>query len=236
MKILVIGGMHGNEPLGLAVVKAFQTSPAKNIEVVLANQKAILVNKRFVSADLNRSFPGDPSSTIYEIKRAAEIVELCKQFDVVMDFHNTNCPDNDCSFIGQDAAKILDQVSLTCNLKRVVVADYDCLNKYAKNCISIEISLSSKLNDAEYWVKKIIELGSKKTLKQTDKAEKFRFVYRMTLEDRDRLKLESRNLKAFVPLDISIAKSLGVKSPAFPIFIADEFTPYNFGGLLNKYK
>jgi len=31
-----------------------------------------------------------------------------------------------------------------------------------------------------------------------------------------------------------LAEKMGVKTPAYPIFINDKFTPYNYGGLLNK--
>ena len=57
MKILVIGGMHGNEMLGIDLVKSLQEDPLENIDSVLANEEAIKVNKRFVKQDLNRSFP-----------------------------------------------------------------------------------------------------------------------------------------------------------------------------------
>ena len=66
------------------------------------------------------------------------------------------------------------------------------------------------------------------------KVEKFRFVYRMTLEDKSRLNLERENLRAFQSIDLKLAEKMGVKTPAYPIFINDKFTPYNYGGLLNK--
>ena len=41
MKILVIGGMHGNEMLGIDLVKSLQENPLENIDSVLANEEAI---------------------------------------------------------------------------------------------------------------------------------------------------------------------------------------------------
>ena len=93
MKILVIGGMHGNEMLGIDLVKSLQESPLENIDSVLANEEAIKINKRFVNQDLNRSFPGVESSGIYEQQRPVKLLEMCKDYDIVFDFHNTFCPD-----------------------------------------------------------------------------------------------------------------------------------------------
>lgn len=234
MKILLIGGMHGNEPLGPAVVRLFNKKPVKNIEVVLANEFALRGNCRFVKQDLNRSFPGDKDSLDYESKRAAELLVLCNGYDVVFDFHNTHCPDNDCSFVGQDASPLLYDVSALLDIKRIIVADYECINKYANNCISIEISLNSAMMDANRWYIKLKDLAKGTGVPVSSGIDRYKFVYRMTLEDCARLKLGEQNFKAFQPLNERLAKSLGVTSPAYPIFINDKYTPYNYGGLLNK--
>lgn len=234
MKILVIGGMHGNEPLGPAVVKLFRNNPVINVDAVLANKQAIEKNCRFVKSDLNRSFPGDSKSKEYELKRAAQLLELTKKYDVVLDFHNTHCPDNDCGFVGQTASAQLYSVSAWFGLKRIIVADYDCINKYAPNCLSVEISLDSPQMNAEEWYKRISELAKIKNIPKAQNIEKYRFVYRMTLEDKVRLQLPNKNLQAFKPIDKPLANAMGVVEPAYPIFIGDKYTPYNYGGILNR--
>lgn len=233
MKILVIGGMHGNEPLGPAIMQAFTVKPIKNIDAVLANEPALRLNQRLTKQDLNRSFPGNKVSKLYEEKRAAELLEQCKLYDIVFDFHNTNCPDNDCSFLGETALPMLSNVSARLGLKRLIVADYDCINKFAPNCLSIEISISSNKMDVQYWYNALARLAQSDEVATDNKIEKYRFVYRMTLEDKEILRLDDMNLKAFQKIDDSLASAMGVGSPAFPIFIADDYTPYNYGGLLN---
>ncbi len=233
-KVLIIGGMHGNEPLGPAVVGLFKDMPIKNIEVVLANEQAIAQNSRFIKQDLNRSFPGEKDSGDYEKRRAAELLRLCIDYDLVIDFHNTHCPDNDCAFVGESAPTSLYDISASLGLHRIIVADYDCLNKFAPNCLSIEISLSSPLNNAQLWYKKISRLVTSDSLPKSKSYEKYRFVYRMTLEDRDRLNLADKNLRAFRPLDKELVEAMKVSSPAYPIFINDAYTPYNYGGILYK--
>jgi hypothetical protein len=234
MKILVLGGMHGNEPLGPAVVNLLRHRDIPNVDTALANEEAFARNCRFVEQDLNRSFPGDAASRLYETRRAAELLALCKQYDLVLDFHNTLCPDNDCTFVGALAAPLLYDVSAWFGLKRVIVADYDCINKYAPNCISIEISIASLRMKAAKWVEKIEKLAKLKNLPAAQGLQRYKFVYRMTLEDKARLKLDRQGLKAFQPLPERLAQAMQVKSPAYPIFPGDNYTPYNFGGLLNK--
>lgn len=234
MKILVIGGMHGNETLGLEVVKLFQDNPVPTVDTLLANEQAIEANCRFVGQDLNRSFPGDSKSAKYELKRASEILKIARMYDVVLDFHNTFCPDNDCGFIGETATDILTDVAWVLGLDKVIVADYDCINKASNNCLSVEISLDSKLNNAKLWYERIVMLSRFDKITTKSNVQKFRFVYRMTIEDKERLGLDKQNLKAFQPLSKQLSSAMGVNVPAYPIFIGDDFTPYNYGGLLNK--
>lgn len=233
MKILILGGMHGNEPLGPEIVKGFQKGPMKNIDVELANKLALRQNCRFIGKDLNRSFPGNDKSDCYEDRRAAELLKMCAKYDIVLDFHNTNCPNNDCTFVGQEAGSVLYDVSGWLGLDRVIVADYDCINKFARNCISIEISLDSHKNDAALWSEKIAKLAKLETLPKASSIEKFKFIYRITLDDAERLNLRQQKLVAFSPINSKLAKAMAVGSPAYPIFIADAYTPYNYGGLLN---
>ena len=164
MKILVVGGIHGNEPLGTKLVSRFKADPQKNVGAILANERAVAKNKRFINTDLNRSFPGNIKSLNYEEKRAAELIDICRKYDLVLDFHNTHCPDNDCTFVGENALPSVYSVASWFNLSRVIVANYDCINKYAGNCLSVEVSLTSKRMDAESWYILISELAKKNEL------------------------------------------------------------------------
>lgn len=234
MKILVIGGMHGNEPLGIKLVELFKTNKVTNIDSVIANQLAVKANQRYVGSDLNRSFPGDINDLEFEKRRAAELIKLCKNYDIVLDFHNTYCPNNNCSFVGEIANGLLYDASEFLGINRIIVADYDCINKYATNCISIEISMKSKIMNEEYWYYKISELSLKDSIEPAVSIEKYKFIYRISINDKNRLNLQERDLRAFNQIDDSLARSMNVIPPAYPIFINDKFTPDSFGGLLNK--
>ncbi len=233
MKILVIGGMHGNESLGIEVVKSLEKKSL--VDTIIANERAVEANKRFIRQDLNRVFPGNAKSKDYELNRASQITKLCSGYDAVIDFHNTHCPDNDCSFIGGTASSTLKKISAFFGLNKVIVADYNCLNKYAPNCISVEVSLDSAMMNVDWWVDKITELALMKNVTTSEnQIDLYEFAYRISLEDSRRLNLKEKDVKAFQPISREIADELGVKSPAYPIFIADKYTPYNFGGLLTK--
>ncbi len=234
MRILIIGGMHGNETLGIELVESLLRKPIEGIDSVIANEQAVSADIRFTGQDLNRSFPGDANSKVLEERRAAELMEMSQRYDLILDFHNTWCPGNDCSFVGGSAQQWLFAVSGFLGLKRVIVADYECMNKYAPNCISVEISMQSELNNVALWREKITSLTKQREFNKYPEVERYKFMYRMTLRDRDCLGLDTKILKAFKPLDPELADAMNVGSPAYPIFIGDKFTPYNYGGILNR--
>ncbi len=234
MKVLVIGGMHGNEPLGIDLVKKIRDSPLANVETLIANKNALENNVRFLEEDLNRSFPGDINSQVYELKRPAEILKVANEFDIVLDFHNTHCPDNDCGFIGNSAREGIAGVAEYLGLRRLVVADYDCINKYVNNCLSVEISLHSTQNDTELWYRKVKELATLDSYPKTENLEYYRFIYRLTLDDKIKYDLKEENLSAFKTIDKKLSVKLGMDDEVAPIFINDAYTPYNYGGLVQK--
>lgn len=232
MRVLVVCGMHGNERLGLEVGKLFREKPINDVDVIVANQPAVEANCRYLGEDLNRSFPGSIKGKSFEQKRASELLALANNYDIVLDFHNTYCPNNDCGFVGETAKQTLYDVSWLLGLNRIIVADYECINKYAPNCLSVEVSLDSPLNAPELWYERIKTLAILKSFDVEPAIELYRFAYRMTLEDKKKYGLDKKRLKAFEPIPNKLASKLGINEPAYPIFVADSFTPYNYGGLV----
>ncbi len=92
--ILFIVCTHGNEaaPLGVLedVIKKYgENSFYKNCDYVIGNPKALEKNIRFTETDLNRIYPGNSVSELYEERRAAELLAYAKQFRFVIDLHTT---------------------------------------------------------------------------------------------------------------------------------------------------
>lgn len=233
MKVLVIGGMHGNEMLGVRLVSKLQSLPLENVDVILANENAVDAKVRYTTSDLNRSFPGVADKS-YESSRARQLLKRAKNYDLVLDFHNTYCPDNDCGFVGETANDDLMDIAVVLGLNKVIVADYDCINKYAANCLSVEISVDSEVNNVELWYKRVQMLAAIKKVTSEYAPQLYKFVYRITLEDAERLKLRGMDLKAFTALPEEVKKGLKLRGDVLPIFVNDRFTLYNFGGVVQK--
>lgn len=234
-KFLIIGGLHGNEPLGVELVKKIQKLNLPNIKAIYGNPEAIMQNKRFVDQDLNRVFPGKMDGNL-EQKRAFEVIKKCEGFDFVLDFHNTHCPNNDCSFVGGDLYDESLKLSSFLGLNKIIVADYDCINKYIKNCLSVEISLSSKLNDVSYWIDKILSLADFDLNKpEKENSKLYSFAYRVSRQQQNQFKFE--NWKAFEVIKQSDVNKLGLEATKsyYPIFVDDDYTKeYNFAGLVEE--
>ncbi len=235
MKILIIGGMHGNEPLGPKLVKSLQDRPIRDADILIANPKAVAANTRFAYEDLNRAFPGDPEAASYESRRAAQLMQQCQNYDLILDFHNTLSPNNDCAFIGPNSGKLLLQTASFLGLNRIIIAEYDCINKYLSNCLSVEISLTSPEMSVETWRRRISQLAQAHTLpNESNHIEIFRYLYTMTSQDRDKFSLDQAGLEVFKALPKTLSDRLGQPYPVYPIFLGKNYTSKVYGGLIQK--
>lgn len=103
-KVAIVGGTHGNELLGVYLVKKWQEFPEllhrESLECVamISNPAAVAINQRYVDRDLNRCFAANDLAnenlTSYEDLRAKEIaMQLGPKeqplADVIIDLHTT---------------------------------------------------------------------------------------------------------------------------------------------------
>jgi len=84
--VLFLAGTHGDESVGLELMRAL--GDGEKHDWLIANEKAVAINKRFVDCDLNRSAPGALQSDQYEERRAAEILLKARNYNYVIDVHN----------------------------------------------------------------------------------------------------------------------------------------------------
>jgi len=107
--VAIVGGTHGNELTGVHLVKHWQNKqrkenflgekyPALQIEMLLANEEAIEVNKRYLEKDLNRCFKleelNDPSQNNKEQILAKQINQMLgpkgdSRVDLIVDLHTS---------------------------------------------------------------------------------------------------------------------------------------------------
>lgn len=87
----VVSGVHGDEPAGVKAVQKLKESSKeflKPLKLVIANEKALDRNERFVEKDLNRVFPGD-SEGCHEERLAASLYSELEGMKVI-DLHTTS--------------------------------------------------------------------------------------------------------------------------------------------------
>ena len=77
-EIAVVACMHGDEICGKKAVDRFLESDFelhKSVKFVIANEKAMQQEERFIETDLNRCFPGNLESDSHEKRLAAKLME-----------------------------------------------------------------------------------------------------------------------------------------------------------------
>ncbi len=90
-EVAVVGGIHGDEPCGVRAVETLrseQLDVERPVAFVIANERAIAAETRYVDVDLNRSFPGDPAGDAHEERLAARLTEELKGC-AVLSLHST---------------------------------------------------------------------------------------------------------------------------------------------------
>lgn len=89
-KIALVCGVHGEEIFGLDVFKYFKSKLDKNsdIKLILANEKALKQEDRFIDKDLNRCFPGEEGGCHEEVL-ASKILQEINNPDYLLDIHTT---------------------------------------------------------------------------------------------------------------------------------------------------
>ncbi len=88
--IVIVGCLHGDEIIGKKVIEYLKDMTfKKNVSFVLGNKKAISRGVRFITSDLNRSFPGKEKGGTYEEYVAFYLLQKIQNADMVIDIHAT---------------------------------------------------------------------------------------------------------------------------------------------------
>ena len=111
---LIVGGTHGNEMSGLAVLNdsvrqdLMDKFSSLNLHFDIGNPNAVTLNTRFTEEDLNRQFTLDnlysEKNVCYEAKRARELdkkwgPKQVPKTDLVIDIHNTTSAMGPCLIV-----------------------------------------------------------------------------------------------------------------------------------------
>jgi succinylglutamate desuccinylase len=95
-KILIIIYTHGDEKIGEEIVERLKNKGLyRFFDCLVANPKAAEKNVRFIEADLNRCYPGEKDSAVYEKKQASKNLEIAKKYEFIIDVHEATSGIND---------------------------------------------------------------------------------------------------------------------------------------------
>lgn len=91
--VAIVGGIHGDEPAGKQVVDRIADMDlefAGTVKLVIANEPALDAGVRYTDCDLNRAFPGDPDSDLYEERLAVEVYDELEDTQAVLGLHTSH--------------------------------------------------------------------------------------------------------------------------------------------------
>lgn len=147
MKIGIVACLHGDEQFGLKVLRHLQPDP--QIVGVIANPKALNLNRRSVNDDLNRCFSGTPH--VYEKTRTYEILRQLKDVDYVIDIHNTTSTVKSAIIVTSLNTKVRQIINGHASQQIIVMskkfADASLIGKFSDRAVSLEYSFDYAQSD-----------------------------------------------------------------------------------------
>lgn len=149
-EILFIVHTHGNEPAPFQAIQNVIKHKGReyfdaHADFVVANPIATEKNVRFIDADLNRIYPGNINSLLYEERRAVEVLEIAKKYKYVIDIHTTVSDSGIFTIVSkptQNNLKLAKQLSLD----KIVIWESTSgrptgpITSYLENAVGIECS------------------------------------------------------------------------------------------------
>jgi len=119
--ILIIAATHGNEPIGVEVIKELEKRGLGGyFDMLIANPHALAAGKEFVDVNLNRVYPGRKDSRLHEERLAYSNLQSARKYRYVIDLHEASQGKDD--FIIVPRENISDKFPLELiDLKRVLL-------------------------------------------------------------------------------------------------------------------
>lgn len=218
-KILFVCCTHGDEAIGKYIFDHYSSGKNDNFfwQSLIANPKALKINRRFVDVDLNRVFPGKFNGK-YEEKLAYQISSNLPDFDLVIDWHQCNSLIEDIIFTSC-LTPYLNKICGYFNIKHIVELDqgnkdYQGLLIFqVKNGIAVEYGKGYEFQNICQRVEKDINnLLQKRVAKETRK-----YIYRLFGSVNLGFKLELQNFKKLTEEELRVLRIEA--SDIYPIFV-----------------
>lgn len=163
--VLVIGGIHGDEPCGVNAIRSVLESDitvSKEVTFIIANEKALSHNTRYINTDLNRLFPTSEHTDkkhTHEFSIAEAIETEIQKASATLVFHSTHSSKEPFALFGEltpTTRKVLSGLSLSKACKE---------SKFTNGAITTFNDLIE------------VECGFQKSQDATDNAEKLLYEF-----------------------------------------------------------
>ena len=145
-KLLIIVATHGNERIGLEVVKRLKRIGLGGFfDVLVGNPRALAQNTRFIDKDLNRSYPGNSRSKFYEERLAARNLKTARRYDLIIDLHEASAGRDD--FIIMPRSKLSNKFPIELiDLRRVLLwpKPKGPISEVLSNSVELEFGMKGK--------------------------------------------------------------------------------------------
>ena len=220
-RLLIVGGVHGDEPFGLRLVKRIKDVRPEGVEGVVANMKALKKGVRYLETDMNRSFAVEAPVSIEE-RRAEELMPKLMASDAVIDVHSTRAQGTTCAITVCEPNKLHLKIARHLNMKRLVIMPPS--GSLVATCPDKAISLEIATDKLGVF-STIFLLERLKTLNDVGDYDNrvlmvYKFVNRVSRKTLERMKIDMGEIANFKKLStITVSKlGLNMSSEFVPIF------------------
>lgn len=235
-RVLIIGGLHGDEPTGVAVARYFQLHPHVGITSIVGHEEAIRQNIRYIETDLNRSFQPRVIVSLEE-KIAADLKKTMQAMDMIIDIHNTRGDSTTCAITTMKPNALQFSLAKYFGFEKLVVMppSGSLIAEHAEKAISLEIALNDrKFFSVESLIGKIKRLDS--SVAEGKRVEVYMYIRSIPTSTLQRVGIQPQDIANFVALTMEQKNALGLdrKNIYCPIFAKSRFSTENGFDLVEK--
>lgn len=224
MKILVVGGTHGDERTGVDVVSLLKRNPVVDVDTLIANPRATKQCRRFVETDLNRSF-GVQNPRSYEEKLALRLAKILKQYDLIVEFHNTVSRTTCAILTNPEPTMRQLRTVVHLGLDRVVImpTGHSLSGQNPSNAVSLEISTAENKFSAQFFVERIMSIGCEMDTANVHSVAMYRYQgIRVSITTLAKIGLGIDEFLDFQPISEEKLKLLGMNTEMQVPFLIGE--------------
>lgn len=241
-KILIIIATHGDEKIGVQIIKKLQAKGLnKYFDHLIANPQALKEKKEFIDVNLNRVYPGKKNSRFFEERLAYKNMRIAKKYRYIIDIHEASKGKDNFIIVPREKVSRRFPIRLI-DLKKVILwpDPKGPLSQVLDNAIELEFGMKNKsrkkiVAGAVKTVEKfMVAIALKKYPAKFSKKEIY-YVYGKLLADKSikpqvnlkDFKETKINKEKFYPLLVGQYQKLGIICYKMKKILLTAFKSYN---------